>query len=63
MKALRNVDGYLLEDVAKEIAQVYGGEVNNWKVQDGKLIVEYDEHGEFGVSELPLSEVKSFMEM
>lgn len=30
---LQYVDGYNLEDVAKEVAQTYGGEVTNWETK------------------------------
>ena len=63
MRILKRIEGYDLEDVANEMASTYGGTVDNWYTKDGKLIVEYTEYGEQCVCELPLSEVKSFMEM
>lgn len=56
-------DGYDLEQVAKEMAQIYGGYLTSWEVQDDKLVVEFSEHGEDGITELPLNEIKEFMEM
>ena len=63
MKVLQCVDGYKLEDVAQEIAGLYGATLEGWETKGGKLIVYCEEHGEDFTSELNLNEVKSFMEM
>lgn len=60
---ITRIDGYDLGDVAKEIAMTYGGMLVNWYVKDDKLQAVVWEDGDTFVADLPLNEVKEFMEM
>lgn len=63
MGKILRVDGYQLDDVAKEIATMYGAEVKSWDVQDDTLIVCCIEYGDVFESALQLDQIKSFMTM
>lgn len=54
---------YSLDQVAEEIASLYGGSVIDYYVENDALIVNYEEYGEEGTAELKLSEIDSFMSM
>ena len=60
---LNQYGGYKLEDVAQEIASLYGAELENWETKNNTLFVYCNEYGEEFVSELPFNQIKSFMEM
>ena len=63
MEQVKEIDGYSLAEVAKEMAVIYGGRAKSYHVEDDKLVVEISENGECYCAELPLNEIKEFMEM